>query len=290
MPYATLHPDNIIKTLKQLQSRISERFPKRGLNAVAGELVEVAERNTRSVARTTRAWIPVRLGVAGVIIAGVSAAVWGLWAAHIFDGGVAARFMANGTEQPGIGLFEATEAAVNLVLLTAAGIFFLTTTEERLKRRRILRDLHELRSLAHVVDMHQLTKDPSPILKRGDRTKSSPTREMTEFQLTRYLDYCAEMLSLIGKLGALYAQNMRDPVVIQAVNEIEALTAGLSGKIWQKIMIIQGFAADATARETAATEAATLEAVRAAEPKPAPEPAPESTSGVQLPEPETTAS
>ena len=34
---------------------------------------------------------------------------------------------------------------------------------------------------------------------------------MSEFELMRYLDYCSEMLSLTGKLAALYMQNMRDP-------------------------------------------------------------------------------
>lgn len=46
------------------------------------------------------------------------------------------------------------------------------------------------------------------------------------------------MLSLTGKLAALYMQNMRDPVIIEAVNEIEDLTTSLSRKIWQKIMIL----------------------------------------------------
>ena len=54
----------------------------------------------------------------------------------------------------------------------------------------------------------------------------------------RYLDYCSEMLSLTGKLAALYMQNMRDPIVIESVNEIEDLTTSLSRKIWQKIMIL----------------------------------------------------
>ena len=62
---------------------------------------------------------------------------------------------------------------------------------------------------------------------------------MTEFELIRYLDYCSEMLSLTGKLAALYMQDMRDPVIIEAVNEIEDLTTSLSRKIWQKIMILQ---------------------------------------------------
>jgi len=61
---------------------------------------------------------------------------------------------------------------------------------------------------------------------------------MTRFELTRYLDYCAEMLALIGKLAALYGERMRDGVVIDAVNDIESFTSGLGRKIWQKITII----------------------------------------------------
>ena len=62
---------------------------------------------------------------------------------------------------------------------------------------------------------------------------------MTQFELTRYLDYCAEMLALIGKLAALYAEHVRDGVVvIDAVNDIENFTSSLGRKIWQKITII----------------------------------------------------
>ena len=46
------------------------------------------------------------------------------------------------------------------------------------------------------------------------------------------------MLSLIGKLAALYVQKFDDPVALAAVNEVEDLTTSLSRKIWQKIMII----------------------------------------------------
>ena len=42
--------------------------------------------------------------------------------------------------------------------------------------------------------------------------------------MTRYLDYCSEMLSLTNKLAALYAQYLPDAVVIDAVNDIEQLT------------------------------------------------------------------
>lgn len=49
------------------------------------------------------------------------------------------------------------------------------------------------------------------------------------------------MLSLTGKVAALYAQNFRDTVVLSAVNELESLTTGLCRKIWQKIMILRKF-------------------------------------------------
>jgi hypothetical protein len=61
---------------------------------------------------------------------------------------------------------------------------------------------------------------------------------MTAFELSRYLDYSSEMLSLTGKIAALYAQNFDDAHVVAAVNDIEDLTSGLSRKIWQKIMIL----------------------------------------------------
>jgi hypothetical protein len=84
--------------------------------------------------------------------------------------------------------------------------------------------------------MHQLTKDPDRLvaLEVSD-TESSPARAMTAGELGRYLDYCTELLSLTGKLAALFVQRFDDAVVLQAVNEIEDLTNGLSRKVWQKI-------------------------------------------------------
>lgn len=108
-----------------------------------------------------------------------------------------------------------------------------------MRRDRVLADLHELRSIAHVVDMHQLTKDPTQLLKAYTSTASSEVHHMSELELLRYLDYCSEMLSLTGKLAALYMQDMRDPVIIETVTEIEDLTTSLSRKIWQKIVILQ---------------------------------------------------
>ena len=43
---------------------------------------------------------------------------------------------------------------------------------------------------------------------------------------------------LTSKIAALYVQYFDDRIALQAVNEIENLTTGLSRKIWQKVMIL----------------------------------------------------
>jgi hypothetical protein len=87
--------------------------------------------------------------------------------------------------------------------------------------------------------MHQLTKDPSMMMSGAQITSVSPTRTLTPFELTRYLDYCSEMLSLSAKVAALYAQSFPDPVVTDAVSDLERVTTNLSQKIWQKISLMQ---------------------------------------------------
>ena len=91
--------------------------------------------------------------------------------------------------------------------------------------------------MAHVIDMHQLSKDPTNHEASMEKSKGAPSHSMTPFQLSRYLEYCSEMLSVIGKVAAIYGQHFNDSVALAAVNEIEALTTGLSRKIWQKVML-----------------------------------------------------
>jgi hypothetical protein len=44
---------------------------------------------------------------------------------------------------------------------------------------------------------------------------------------------------LISKIAALYVQGFQDTVLLDAVDDVEDLTAGLSRKIWQKITILE---------------------------------------------------
>lgn len=75
-------------------------------------------------------------------------------------------------------------------------------------------------------------------MQRGELAPSTPQIEMSAFELSRYLDYCSELLSLAGIIAGLYAQNSEDAVLIDAVSDIEQLTNGISRKIWQKLMIL----------------------------------------------------
>src|SRR5262249_29473628 len=78
------------------------------------------------------------------------------------------------------------------------------------------------------------------VLRRGTRTSLVPPREFSRFELSRYLDYCSEMLAITGKIAALYIQHFDDDVALAAVNEVETLTAGLSGQVWHKLTILYG--------------------------------------------------
>jgi len=225
-PQPHLRADRVLATLDQLQTRINARFPEAGLSRVCADVIETAKfcaRDARDLARPRPLW---RLGALTIVGLGIAAQV------------LAFRFLnIQFSTLTAPELLQGLEAAVNLLILFGGATWFLLTLEERMKRQRALDALHRLRQLAHVIDMHQLTKDPTVVLDPR-KTAASPDRTMTQFELTRYLDYCAEMLSLIGKLAALYADRVRDSVVIAAVNDVENLTAGLGRKIWQKITII----------------------------------------------------
>jgi hypothetical protein len=230
MPYRTLNADRIEATLETLHHRIQERFPNRGLAQLCKQLLEIAREDKRKLAWVARPNIWLRTGVGIAIGFGVVILV-------MFAFGLSIMGLEVGREISNV--LQGVDAAVNTIALSGAASWFLLNLESRWRRRAVLNDLHELRSIAHVVDMHQLTKDPTQLWKGYSSTASSQVHDMTEFELIRYLDYCSEMLSLTGKLAALYMQNMRDPVIIEAVNEIEDLTTSLSRKIWQKIMILQ---------------------------------------------------
>jgi hypothetical protein len=228
--YRKLEAPQIVETISLLHRRISERFPQAGLAGVVAELKWVAEESVQRSEWTRRPNIPIRI-LSWVLVACVVALIGGflmkMRLPEMHD-------MVNFT--------QFLEAALSAIAFIGASIFFLVSWESRVKRKEVLGAIHELRSMAHIVDMHQLTKDPDRYLLKATFTESSPKRTMTLFELGRYLDYCCDALSLISKVAALYVQGFEDEVVLKAVDEIEDLTGGLTGKISQKIEVLNSIA------------------------------------------------
>jgi hypothetical protein len=226
-----LDPEEIVKTARRLRSRISERFPGAGLVGVSDQLVELASRAKRTCVEIRSPNLRLRVTSYLVISLVIVAAIIGLWLA--LSG--ASSGAADRAET-----IQAIEAGINDVVLLGAAIYFFMHLEIRLKRGRIVKALHELRTLSHLIDVHQLTKSPDIVGDGEDHTTaSSPQRSLTPYQLGRYLDYCSEMLSLTGKIAALYGDGFDDAESIEAVNEVEELTIGLQTKIWQKLLLLR---------------------------------------------------
>jgi len=224
--YRYLDGAQIIETIRRLRRRIDERFPESGLTRVCEDLLSAATESTGRVARLRRPNVPLRV---------VS---WALIVVLIYIGFEALLHLRLGTGWDDVAAFLQSSQAIQNVVFLGVAVLFLANVETRIRRHRTLDALHELRSIAHLVDMHQLAKDPDQFLAERVTTESSPAPTMTRFELSRYLDYCTEMLSLTGKVATLYVQHFQDGVVLEAVNDMENLTTGLSRKIWQKIMIL----------------------------------------------------
>jgi hypothetical protein len=227
MAYKTLKADCVIETIDQLERRIGERFPDSGLRKVCRELGETARRCAAEAARLNKPATAIRLSVYAIWALGAVALIWLAAGLHL------ERLSLDATS-----LVQVLEPTMNIAVLVGIGVLALGRLEERWKRARALDYLHELRSIAHVVDMHQLTKDPHRPALLLPPTVSSPKNALSAALLDRYLDYCSEMASLTGKLAALLAQSCRDSEVAAAASDVENLTTGLSRKIWQKMTVL----------------------------------------------------
>jgi hypothetical protein len=220
--------DEIQKTIERLHLRIRERFPESNLANVCQCLYDISTETHQTVEWISKPNYVLRYGTYVLIAAAGlvfvhSLASWDLRA----DGINLADFV------------QMIDSALNSLVLLGAGILFLVTLENRRKRHRVIHAVNHLRCIAHIVDMHQLTKDPDSMADAVVATPHSPRSTLNRYELARYLDYCTEMLALVSKTAFLYVQDYHDPVATEAVNDLEDLTNGLASKMWQKIVIIQ---------------------------------------------------
>lgn len=223
-----LDSKKIIETIQILSIRIGERFPGSGLFHVSKNLFKVAKETDNTILWIAKPKYSYRIGVGFFIAAVVAGLVYAIVQLEVESN----IFTLSS-------FVEFSESALNDIVLLGAAIFFLVSIEVRAKRKKVISAINRLRCISHIIDAHQLTKDPDALVKNATSTKHSPKRTMTAYELGRYLDYCTELLSLVSKVGFLYVQNFDDSDSVNAVNDLENLTTGLSRKIWQKIMILR---------------------------------------------------
>ena len=219
--------EEIRKTIERLHLRMRDRFPQSSLANICRELLDISTQAPQTVQWIARPNYLLRLGTYGFIAAAALVVAGFLSQLKVrADGLNVAEFV------------QMIDSALDTLLLLGAGIVFLVTLENRRKRNRVIHAVNRLRCIAHIVDMHQLTKDPDSIAEHPISTPHSPQQVLSPYELARYLDYCTEMLSLVSKTAFLYVQDYHDPVAAEAVNDLEDLTTGLSSKMWQKITML----------------------------------------------------
>ncbi len=236
--YRSLKADAIFRTGDVLKNRIGERFPGSGLSRVSQDLVAIAGETTLQIEKLKSPYWPIRLAVLFTLLLGLLAFGAFFYSYHGSLGGE------NVSD-----LLQGLDSAINVAIFLSIAVFFLLTVEVRLKRNSALKSLNELRSIAHVIDLHQMNKDPEYLVSPMVKTQSSPVRTMTRFELARYLGYCSDLLSITSKVAALYVQSLNDGQIMSAVNDIQELTIGLSAKIWQKIVILDTLAVHRESQE-----------------------------------------
>lgn len=228
MVYERLAADAVAATAQRLAERVWARFPDRNLGRVADRLVAITA-DVEGAAAQSRTMAILRL--VGVALIGVM-----VLAAAVSLVGVALELV--GSTGSTLAWLQAVETSVNDLVFVGVAVAFLWLLPARVERRRILAELHRLRSLAHVIDMHQLTKDPERYAADYERTDQSVRVGLAPQQMASYLDYCSELLSLVAKTAALYAERSTDPPVLSTISDIENLTNGMSRKIWQKLALL----------------------------------------------------
>ncbi len=218
------------ETATSIHRRIVERFPQANLRNLAAS-VAIKVENVADAAKRDFAprWF-ITLVLFLLVTAVLSAAGWGLYRMGLHFGSP------DWTE-----LVQSADAALQMILVIGVAVWSLLSLGHKLQRSRQLAYLESLREFIHLLDLHQLEKDPDRLSRRPDEnTSSSPKMEhvSTAFLMGRYLDYVSELLAVVATMAAYYAANARDEVVLGVVREIGASASQHRLHIGQKAAIL----------------------------------------------------
>ena len=115
----------------------------------------------------------------------------------------------------------------------AGALWFLITLEARLKRKRALDSLQELREFIHVIDATQ--RYYTPDLYRQDGEGPSHSRRFDH----TYLLFCSQMLGVISNLAALYTRGSAGDSIMRASADIEMFATALTSKLYAKAEFVR---------------------------------------------------
>jgi hypothetical protein len=208
-PDRHLDPAKLIKTSRTLAAWIDRDFNHSHLSVVAANVERLTQEAVVTAQRIRRPIWPLRVGIWALCLAFVAGAVQQV-VTHQLDE-----------------ILHFLDDTKGAALYLGAFLVGFITLEVRLKRRRAIKAVNELRAVAHIVDMHQLAKD---------QTIGEFREHTTPEKMDSYLHACIALLALLSKIGQLYVEHFPDTVATQATNEFEMIATGLSNKIWMKIL------------------------------------------------------
>lgn len=181
-----LREDKLLETAERLQKRIAKLFPDSGLTQIAGEIVQITREAMARAERIRRPDLLLRGGLVLLALLALAGVV-----KHFYSYNDSSTALKDRMQ-----FMDTTKGAAAYM---AGAAIFLVTLEVRLKRRRALKAIHELRAMAHIIDMHQLTKDPDR-LGRKDEPLLVGAKVTDADLMGRYLNYCTRQETLMSPI------------------------------------------------------------------------------------------
>lgn len=212
-----LDPARIIETAENLAREVGEKLPGSSLAGLAVKLLHVAHATEERARRARRPIYAIRV----LSLLAISASLLALWylLRHIH-----ARWEFGTITE----VFEAADAGFNLLILLAGALWFLITIENRIKRRKALMYIEELREFLHVIDVTQLFY--TPLVYNPD---PAAARTSATFDYTYFL-FCTQMLAVISNLAPLYTRGAAGDSILRAASEVEMLANAITVKLLSK--------------------------------------------------------
>ena len=171
----SLEHARLVKLLQEQMAHIEKRFGDRGLYDVSKKVYDSFERAPKITREILKPNYWIRIVVVFLAVLMLLTIVMGFSQLNFGLG-------------DGWSVLEGIEAGISTLVYSGIAIIFLVSLEIRQRRQRTLKALQELRALAHVLDMHQMNKDPEQLVFTAELSDEGAESVMSPFLLERYLD------------------------------------------------------------------------------------------------------